>query len=209
MLKRQGEAVEAHGFGPTGPLVDKVLRESIAATGEDVLAGRACLGAALLDRRVPSDLKPDEAPAEAIARIGLALDGEVLAIQGPPGTGKTTRAADLIRQLLDAGKRVGVTANSHAVIGNVLRAVGRPALQKCDENQHCGEAGVAWSPRRGACRGRADRGSGVAGRRHGVVLGPGRRRRLGRRARGRRGGSVLARQRSGGVAGGALARAAR
>jgi uncharacterized protein len=27
----------------------------------------------------------------------------------------------------------------------VLKAVGRPALQKCDEDQHCGAAGVAWS----------------------------------------------------------------
>ncbi|WP_346619253.1 ATP-binding protein [Blastococcus montanus] len=78
-------------------------------------------------------------------RLGLALDGEVLAIQGPPGSGKTTAAAALIRELLDAGKKVGVTATSHAVIGNLLKAVGRPALQKCDESQHCGAAGVAWS----------------------------------------------------------------
>ena len=78
-------------------------------------------------------------------RLGLALDGEVLAIQGPPGSGKTTAAAELIRELLDAGKKVGVTATSHAVIGNLLKAVGRPALQKCDESQHCGSDDVAWS----------------------------------------------------------------
>jgi len=78
-------------------------------------------------------------------RLGLALDGEVLAIQGPPGSGKTTAAAELIRHLLDAGKKVGVTATSHAVIGNLLKAVGRPALQKCDESQHCGSDDVAWS----------------------------------------------------------------
>jgi predicted RecB family nuclease len=145
VVKRQGEPVVTDGFGPQGPLGDAVLRESIAATGLDVLAGRPSLGAALLSRQVPGDLGSGESPADAIAQVGLALDGEVLAIQGPPGTGKTTRAADLIRQLLDAGKKVGVTANSHAVIGNVLKAVGRPALQKCDEDQHCGAAGVAWS----------------------------------------------------------------
>jgi uncharacterized protein len=31
------------------------------------------------------------------------------------------------------------------VIGNVLRAVDRPALQKCKENQACGAPGVEWS----------------------------------------------------------------
>ena len=31
------------------------------------------------------------------------------------------------------------------MIGNLLKAVGRPALQKCDESQHCGSDDVAWS----------------------------------------------------------------
>src|SRR4051794_41413749 len=70
---------------------------------------------------------------------------KVLALQGPPGSGKTRAASRLIRALLDAGKKVGVTATSHAVIGNVLQAVDRPALQKCDEQQACGAPGVEWS----------------------------------------------------------------
>ena len=112
-----------------------------------MLAGRDCLGQALVERRVPAgtQLREGESTTQAIVRLGLALDGEVLAIQGPPGSGKTTAAAELIRELLDAGKKVGVTATSHAVIGNLLKAVGRPALQKCDESQHCGSDDVAWS----------------------------------------------------------------
>ena len=110
-----------------------------------MLAGRDCLGQALVERRVPAGTRLREGDDDgAIVRLGLALDGEVLAIQGPPGSGKTTAAAELIR-LLDAGKKVGVTATSHAVIGNLLKAVGRPALQKCDESQHCGSDDVAWS----------------------------------------------------------------
>ena len=134
-------------MGPGGPLNTKSLREAIQATGEDVLAGRDCLGQALVERRVPAgtQLREGETTTQAIVRLGLALDGEVLAIQGPPGSGKTTAAAELIRELLDAGKKVGVTATSHAVIGNLLKAVGRPALQKCDESQHCGSDDVAWS----------------------------------------------------------------
>jgi predicted RecB family nuclease len=48
------------------------------------------------------------------------LDGSFVAIQGPPGTGKTFRAAHLIRTLILAGKRVGITAMSHHAIDNVL-----------------------------------------------------------------------------------------
>ncbi|MDK3256593.1 TM0106 family RecB-like putative nuclease [Blastococcus capsensis] len=135
------------GLGPEGPLDDRPMRESIAATAEDVLAGRPSLARALLDRVVPSDTRrlPGEEAGDAVVRIGLALDGEVLAVQGPPGSGKTRAASRLIRELLDAGKTVGVTATSHAVIGNVLTAVGRPALQKCEERQSCGAPGVEWS----------------------------------------------------------------
>ena len=34
-------------------------------------------------------------------RVGLGLNGEVLAVQGPPGTGKTYAGSALIRELLD------------------------------------------------------------------------------------------------------------
>ncbi|WP_249933098.1 TM0106 family RecB-like putative nuclease [Blastococcus sp. CCUG 61487] len=141
------EPPHLRGLGPAGPLNTGGLRAAIAATGDDVLAGRDCLGQAPVERRVPAGtrLRPGETTTDAILRLGLALDGEVLAIQGPPGSGKTTAAAALIRKLLDASKKVGVTATSHAVIGNLLKAVGRPALQKCKEDQHCGSDHVAWS----------------------------------------------------------------
>ncbi|WP_324273561.1 TM0106 family RecB-like putative nuclease [Blastococcus brunescens] len=150
------EPPRPRGLGPGGPLNTKSLREAIQATGDDVLAGRDCLGQALVERRVPAgtQLREGETTTDAIVRLGLALDGEVLAIQGPPGSGKTTAAAELIRQLLDAGKKVGVTATSHAVIGNLLKAVGRPALQKCDESQHCGSDNVEWSADNGFVAGK-------------------------------------------------------
>ncbi|WNV74115.1 TM0106 family RecB-like putative nuclease [Geodermatophilus sp. DSM 44513] len=147
VVKAAKPPAAARGLGPEGPIDDRPLREAIAATADDVLAGRPCLGQALLDRVVPPDTRrlPGEEAGDAVVRLGRALDGQVLAVQGPPGSGKTRAAARLIRALLDAGKKVGVTATSHAVIGNVLRAVERPALQKCDEHQACGAPGVAWS----------------------------------------------------------------
>ncbi|MBK9240971.1 MAG: TM0106 family RecB-like putative nuclease [Acidobacteria bacterium] len=49
--------------------------------------------------------------------------GRVLAVQGPPGTGKTYSGGVMICDLVAAGKRVGVTALSHAAIANLLKAV--------------------------------------------------------------------------------------
>ncbi len=48
------------------------------------------------------------------------LDHSYVAIQGPPGTGKTFRAAYLVRTLILAGRRVGITAQSHHAIDNLL-----------------------------------------------------------------------------------------
>ncbi|SNR31212.1 TM0106 family RecB-like putative nuclease [Blastococcus mobilis] len=147
VVKSTKQPGAVRGLGPEGPLDDKQMRAAIVATADAVLAGRPRLGQALLDRVVPADTRrlAGEEAGDAVVRLGLALDGEVLAVQGPPGSGKTRAASRLIRALLDAGRKVGVTAQSHAVIGNVLRAVGRPALQKCEEHQACGAPGVEWS----------------------------------------------------------------
>ena len=57
----------------------------------------------------------------------LGLERSVLPIQGPPGTGKTFRGARMIVAALAAGRRVGITAPSHAAIQNLLREVEQSA----------------------------------------------------------------------------------
>jgi len=90
-------------------------------------------GRDLLLRRPPRRItagplrRPDEPPLAAAVRLGLELNHGTLAIQGPPGSGKTYTAAQMIVALVKAGKRVGVTANSHKVIGNALDAVDKAA----------------------------------------------------------------------------------
>ena len=61
---------------------------------------------------------PGETPLEAVRRVARQLDRSILPVQGPPGTG-----AQAILDLLADGQRVGVTANSHKVISNLLGAV--------------------------------------------------------------------------------------
>lgn len=137
VLKRSKKTPPAQprGFGPEGPINVTVLQASIACVGAQMLAGESPLGRALLQRQVPSQLQTSlgETPSELVVRAGLSLTGQVLAVQGPPGSGKTTTGAKLIRALLDDGLTVGVTALSHKVINNLLSEVGRPALQKWEE----------------------------------------------------------------------------
>ncbi|CAN5295079.1 TM0106 family RecB-like putative nuclease [soil metagenome] len=139
------DAPRPRGIAPGGPPDDRVLRQSIAFVAEAALAGRSSPGRRLLDGAVPAGppLLRGETPQQAVVRVGRTLSDEVLAVQGPPGSGKTTVAAELIRALLDDGKRVGITATSHAVIGHLLSAVGRPALQRCGPGDFCGAPGVA------------------------------------------------------------------
>jgi uncharacterized protein len=68
-------------------------------------------------------------PLEAAKRLALALDSSILPIQGPPGSGKTFTGAHMILALVNAGKRVGITAGSHKVISNLLS---RLCKEACD-----------------------------------------------------------------------------
>jgi superfamily I DNA and/or RNA helicase len=79
-------------------------------------------------------------------KIALSLDHSILPIQGPPGSGKTFTGAHMIIELVNAGKRVGVTANSHKVITNLLSALCEEAektnvklsiVQKPNETDGC------------------------------------------------------------------------
>lgn len=71
-----------------------------------------------------------EDTVECACDLAARLDGSTLCIQGPPGTGKTYTAAAMIVELLRRGRRIGVTAQSHKVIMNAMRAVA-DAMRRC------------------------------------------------------------------------------
>ena len=71
-----------------------------------------------------------ETTVEAALRIAPLLEGGVLPIQGPPGAGKTFTGARMICALVEAGAKVGITANSHKVIRNLLDEVVQAAEEK-------------------------------------------------------------------------------
>ncbi|WP_404435948.1 TM0106 family RecB-like putative nuclease [Microbacterium aerolatum] len=70
---------------------------------------------------------------DAIVRAVRDLDRSYLAVQGPPGTGKTYTGSHVIARLVNEyGFRVGVVAQSHAIIETLLErviAAGVPAGQ--------------------------------------------------------------------------------
>jgi len=101
----------------------------------------------LLTKRPPRFSKPlsiadtiakSKETSDATYQLVSHLDDSVLAIQGPPGTGKTYTGSRVIAKLLSASKSVGVTAVSHAVIGNLLSAV-----QKADATVQIAHKGDA------------------------------------------------------------------
>jgi predicted RecB family nuclease len=129
-------AVFRHNLVRAKPKPEALLRigEHVAERGmSDAVAYRPARD--LLLRRPPqlgNELlrKMDETPVQAAVRIACTLTGGVLPIQGPPGAGKTFTAARMICALVAAGKRVGITANSHKVIRHLLDEVVKAADQQ-------------------------------------------------------------------------------
>ncbi|MBI1318338.1 MAG: TM0106 family RecB-like putative nuclease [Candidatus Hydrogenedens sp.] len=80
--------------------------------------------------------KENEDTLDAALRIADTLDGGILPIQGPPGTGKTYTGARMICRLVARGLKVGITANSHKVIRNLLDEVVK-ASHEMDTNLIC------------------------------------------------------------------------
>ena len=118
------------------PISTDVIRDALFVFAEGAIRGSSTHKAAMdfLARRIPDihGVQPG-APIIGGARDPLAqtiqaisnLNASYLFIQGPPGSGKTYTGSHVIAALLQADKRVAVSANSHKVINNLLDAVDR------------------------------------------------------------------------------------
>jgi predicted RecB family nuclease len=67
--------------------------------------------------------KDADALTDMVASAVLRLNNSYLCIQGPPGSGKTSTAASIILRLIEAGKKIAITSNSHKAINNLLERV--------------------------------------------------------------------------------------
>jgi uncharacterized protein len=121
--------------GPATTSIEAAIRTLVAGVAER-LPVLPDLPAVDLLRRIPPRTRalplprPDDVTGttEAIIDAVLDLDGSYLAVQGPPGTGKTYTGGHVIAALAAQGWTVGVVAQSHAVVENMLRAVNAAGL---------------------------------------------------------------------------------
>ncbi len=136
--ERLSPDVDEHAMAPvlitpgpppsTAGLVRAIGDVARGVLGEGEPAGGAALD--VLRRTPPRQVDGGALPAvagsrsDAVTRAVLGSDESYVAVQGPPGTGKTTLGATVIARLVNEhGWRVGVVAQSHAVVENMLTQV--------------------------------------------------------------------------------------
>lgn len=112
--------------------IEAAIAEIARAVGSSVPSLPAQPGLDIL-RKLPPRFRSLHGPAEvlhgedgaadyagAIAESLEDLDHSYLAVQGPPGTGKTFVAAHVVGRLVAQGWKIGVVAQSHSVVENLL-----------------------------------------------------------------------------------------
>jgi uncharacterized protein len=130
---------------PQAVIMRKIVRpgsvlDAIARFAEALLADGATRYRAAFDvlteaaprlrgRGADRPIQPVYVNEASVRAVTDALDESYLFLQGPPGAGKTYIGARLIVDLIDRGFRVGVMANSHKSIHNLLDEVERVATQ--------------------------------------------------------------------------------
>ena len=140
-----GALPERFDLVPTGPINSDALRNSLWNFVDEYIASKttntrphAALRD-LLERRKPNIVgvepntplyDPENLDPQVCCSIAERMSETYLFIQGPPGTGKTYTASHMIIHLMKAGKRIGVSANSHKAIHNLLDAIDKRAAEQ-------------------------------------------------------------------------------
>ncbi len=121
-LMRLGDYVVQHGLRGEGPYQaarDLLLKEAPRVGGQDLR-------------------RDGETTIEAAVRLCRRLAHGILPLQGPPGAGKTFTGGRMICEFVRRGKTVGVTANSHKVIRNLIDAT-IEAADEMDVDLQCSQ----------------------------------------------------------------------
>jgi superfamily I DNA and/or RNA helicase len=139
---------------PGRPFPTGKLRDSIDTAAADVAAGLPALPhSAIVDtllRRTPRTRSGASLPhtGDATTDITAALldlDSSYVAVHGPPGTGKTYTAARIIARMVnDHQWRVGVVAQSHAVVENLFRDLIRADVDPARIGKKDSPQDAAW-----------------------------------------------------------------
>src|SRR6185369_4444188 len=78
-----------------------------------------------------SERRPPRADlTRPVPEAALTVDRSYLFVQGPPGAGKTWQGAKAAVALMRAGRRIGVSANSHKAIHKLLEEIESEAARQ-------------------------------------------------------------------------------
>jgi len=118
-----------------GPIEDRTQRAAVLRLAESIRAGDGRYPAlrAILARERPSihgqapDATIQTTDLTTMQALALGLDASYLFLQGPPGTGKTWTGARIVVHLLAHGRRIGIAAQSHKAIHNLLTEIEKVA----------------------------------------------------------------------------------
>lgn len=117
---------------PGAPPNTKNIEGAIAEVGIDAAAAPSLPARAALDllvRRAPrldcgGELPKCGTTVESVVAALVGMHDSYVAIQGPPGTGKTHTGSLVVKELVEKHHwRVGVVAQSHAVVENMLGSI--------------------------------------------------------------------------------------
>ncbi|WP_338053298.1 TM0106 family RecB-like putative nuclease [Rhodomicrobium udaipurense] len=123
------EAIYVHEIIPSKEQAECLLRIGEHVADHGIAGPGPYLAARDLLLRVPPRINGDaiqnegETTLDAALRLAGQFEGGVLPVQGPPGTGKSHTGARMICRFVQQGMKVGITANSHKVIRNLLDKV--------------------------------------------------------------------------------------
>lgn len=123
---RQFQISNKLSIGPPPPINSQILRRAIYEVARQFIttphAKPNRVAIELLNKNPPRYQQPPAANSQLIDKISQ-LNNSYFIIQGPPGTGKTHTSAHLIVSLMQQGKKIGVSSNSHKAIHNLLQKV--------------------------------------------------------------------------------------
>ena len=120
-----------------GPIETRTQRAAVLRVGESIRAdddGYRALRA-ILAREHPRiqggapGARIQTTDLAEMKALALGLDASYLFLQGPPGTGKTWTGARIVVHLLANGRRVGIAAQSHKAIHNLLTEIEKVARE--------------------------------------------------------------------------------
>ncbi len=127
-------------LGPGNPVPTRVIQEALFRFADTLIDGTHKYPAleSMLRREIPSiagknadtPMISGKATVEACTAVVMGMQNTYLFVQGPPGAGKTYTGSHVIVELLAAGKRVGITSNSHRPINHLLEKVAEVAKRR-------------------------------------------------------------------------------